>query len=88
MSKFGLLVDTINAKPHIKYINRSPFPGEKVSEHEVDHSTPTKPRLKICEATSPLPICLQDKHRNKSISIMKTVKYLFYTASNTKQCER
>jgi len=36
-------------------------------------------------AIPPLPICRQDKHRDSSICIMVTVKYLVYTYSNKTQ---
>jgi hypothetical protein len=32
----------INAQPRIQHVKRSPFPGEKVSEHEADHSSPSR----------------------------------------------
>jgi len=84
MSKFGLLVNMINAQPHTQHINRSPFPEQKVTEHEADHSPTTRTDVKFCGAIPPLPIRLQDKHRNNSISIMLPVLYSVCTASNTK----
>jgi len=55
-----------------------------LSEHEADQSSPTRTEVKICGAITPLPICLQDKHRDNSISTMMTVKNSVRAASNTK----
>ena len=82
--QFGLLVNMINAQPRIQHINRSPFPGEKVTEHEADLSSPSRTEVTFCGAIPPLHICLQDKHRKNSISIMRPVKNSVCTASNTK----
>jgi len=76
MSNIGLLVNMINAQPHIQHIDRSPFPGQKVREHETVHSSPSRTEVKFCGAIPPLPICLQEKHRNNSISIMMPVNLL------------
>jgi len=46
MSKIGLLVNALNTQPHIQHINRSPFPGEKASEHETDNSSPSRTEVK------------------------------------------
>ena len=40
--------------------------------------------LDICGAIPPLPNCLHDMHRNKSISIFPPVKHSDRTTSNTK----
>jgi hypothetical protein len=66
----------INAQPHIQHVNRSPFPGQKASEYEADHSTPNRNEVKFCGAIPPLPICIQDKHRNNSVSTMMPVNLL------------
>jgi hypothetical protein len=84
MSQFGLLVNMINAQPHIQHANRIPFPDEKVIEHEADHSPTKRTEVKFCGAIPPFPICLQDKHRNNSIPIMIPVKHSVCTASNKK----
>jgi hypothetical protein len=76
MSKIGLLVNMINAQPPIQHINRSHFLGEKVSEHEANHSPPTRTEVEFCGATPPLLIYLQDKNRNNAISIMLPVNHL------------
>jgi len=47
MSKIGLLVNMINSQPHIQHVNRSPFPGKKVSQHETDQSPPTRTEVKL-----------------------------------------
>jgi hypothetical protein len=47
MSKFGLLVNMINlTQSPIQHVNGIPFPGEKVSEHEADHSPQTRTEVK------------------------------------------
>ena len=46
MSKIGLLVNTLNVQPRIQHINRSPFPGQKASQHETDHSSPSRTEVK------------------------------------------
>jgi len=76
MSNIGLLVNMINAQPHVQHINRSPFPGQKVREHETVYSSPSRTEVKFCGAIPPLPICLQEKHRNNFISIMMPVNLL------------
>ena len=76
MSTIGLLVNMINAQPPIQQVNRSPYLGQKVSEHEADHSPPTRSEVKFCGSIPPLPTCLQDKHRNNSISIMTPLNTL------------
>ena len=76
MSNIGLLVNMVNAQPHVQHVNRNPFPGQKVLQHEADYSPPTRAEVKFCGAIPPLPICLQDKHKNNSSSIKTTVKTL------------
>jgi hypothetical protein len=36
----------INDQPCIQHINRSSFPGDKVSEHEAEHTPPTRTEVK------------------------------------------
>jgi len=47
MYKIGLLVNMINAQPPIQQVDRRPFPGEEVSEHETDHSSQSRTEVKI-----------------------------------------
>ena len=82
------IVNMINAQLHIRHVNRSPFPGQKVSEHEASHSPPARTELKICGAIPPLPICLQDKHCNSSISIMPLLNIQFAQLQTQRQCEK
>jgi len=44
--QFGLLVNMINARPCIQYVNRRSYQGDKVSEHEPDHSSPSRTEFK------------------------------------------
>jgi len=46
MSNIGLLVNILNTQPCNQHVNRSPFPGEKVSQHETDHSSPSRTEVK------------------------------------------
>jgi hypothetical protein len=78
MSKFGLLVNMINAEPRI-CMSTEKYQSMKLTIHP--HPAL---RLKICGVIPPLPICLQDKHRNNSISIITPVKHSVCTASNKK----
>jgi hypothetical protein len=36
----------INAQPYIQNVNRILFPGEKVTEHETDYSSPSRTEVK------------------------------------------
>ena len=42
-NQFGLLVNMINC---IQHINRRSYQGDKVSEHETDHSSPSRTEVK------------------------------------------
>jgi len=53
--QFGLLVNMINAEPRIQHVKESSFHGQKVSEHEADHSHPIRTEVKFCGAIPPLP---------------------------------
>jgi len=44
--QFGLLVNTIHARPSIQHVNRRCYQGDKVSEHETDHSSPSRTEFK------------------------------------------
>ena len=44
--QFGLLVNMINARPCIQHVNRRSFQEYKVSEHETDHSSPSRTEFK------------------------------------------
>jgi len=79
--QLGLLFNMINAQPRIQHVNRSPFLADKVSEHEVDHSSPSRTEVKMSWSyTSNPPISLQDNHKDNSISIMLPVKHSVSTA--------
>ena len=44
--QFNLWDSTINARPRIQRIKRRYFQGDKVSQHEADHSSPSRTEVK------------------------------------------